>query len=154
MDGEMDSQTMSTQESLDSESLLSSNLSFDGTGGTRLSSGSEGISAQPGLGDFLEFDRSSYPAAFPSDKHEVDVIALAPQMNAGQAAASHSSVVADISPAQKRKRVDGNDVTNDERSRKESKSNGMDESDARTVVMSQERVKRSARRKCATSPPH
>lgn len=64
-------------------------------------------------------------------------------MNAGRATASRSSVVADISLAQKRKRVDGNDVTEDGRSRKKSKHNGMDESDARTVVMSQERVKRS-----------
>ena len=96
MDGEMDSQTMLTQGTLDSESLLGLNFSFDGTGGARLSSGPEGISAQPDLGDFLEFDWSGYPAAFPSDKHDFDVIALAPQMNAGQATASRSSVVADI----------------------------------------------------------
>lgn len=92
----MDSQTISTQKTLDSESLLGLNFSFDGTGDARLSSGPEGISAQPNLGDSLEFDWSSYPAAFPSDKHEFDVIALAPQVNAGQAAASRSSVVADI----------------------------------------------------------
>ena len=138
MDGKVDSQTMLTQETLDSESLLGLNFSFDGTCGARLSSGPEGISAQPDLGDFLGFDWSSYPAAFPSDKHEFDVIALAPQMNASQATASRSNVVADISPAQKRKRVDGNDVTDDERSRKKSKRNGMDESDVRMVIMSRE----------------
>lgn len=66
------------------------------------------------------------------------MIALAPQVNAGQATASRSSVFADISPTQKRKGVDENDFTDDERSRKESKRNGMDESDVRTVVMSQE----------------
>jgi hypothetical protein len=73
MDGEMDSQTMLTQETPDSESQLSLNLSFGGTMVARLSSGPEGISAQPGLGDFFEFDWSSYPAAFPSDEHECDV---------------------------------------------------------------------------------
>ena len=45
MDGEIDSQTMSIQEILDSESLLGLNFSFDGTEGARLSSGPEGISA-------------------------------------------------------------------------------------------------------------
>jgi hypothetical protein len=113
----------------------------------------EGISAQSNLGDFLELDWSSYPAAFPSDKHGFDVIGLAHQMNAGQATASRSSVVVDISPAQKRKRVEGNDVTDDERTRKKSKRNGIDESDAMTAITSQERVKCSVRRKCATSPP-
>jgi len=153
MDGEMDSQTMSTQETPDSESLLGLNFSFDGTWGARLSSSPEGISAQSDLGDFLELDWSSYPAAFPSDKHGFDVIGLARQMNAGQATASRSSVVADISPTQKRKRVEGNDITDDERSRKKSKRNGIDEFDAKTAITSQERVKCSVRRRCATSRP-
>jgi hypothetical protein len=74
--------------------------------GVRPSPDSEGMSAPPDLGDFPEFDRSSHPAAFPSDEREFDVIKLALQVNADQATASRSSISGDISPAQKRKRAE------------------------------------------------
>ena len=144
---------MSTLEALDSESLLALNFSFDGSGGARLSSGPEGISAQPDLGDFLGCDWSSYLAAFPSDKHEFD----------GRPCPSDECWSGNGEPfkcfgrhltSTEAKEVDGNNVTDDERSRKKSKRNGIDESDVRTVIMSRERAKCSVRRKCATSPPH
>jgi hypothetical protein len=67
-------------------------------------------------------------------------------MNANQATASRSSISTGTSPPQKRKSADEKAI-NDKPSQKKSKGNGMDESDSRTVVMSQERAKRSFQKK-------
>jgi hypothetical protein len=81
MDGETESQTMPTQDTLDSESLLGLDFSFDGTGGCSSLSWLREYVTPTRSGDFLEFDWPSYSAAFPLDEHESDVVALVLQIN-------------------------------------------------------------------------